>query len=52
MHAATEALSTEMSKIGEAMNKAGAAPENGTTAEPQNPEVQDAETMEGGEKKE
>ena len=50
MHAATEALSTEMSKIGEAMNKAGAAPENGTTAEPQNPEVQDAETMEGDKK--
>jgi len=46
MHAATEALSTEMSKIGEAMNKAGQAPETGTTAEPQNPEVQDAETTE------
>ena len=45
MHAATEALSTEMSKIGEAMNKAGQAPEAGTTAEPQNPEVVDAETM-------
>ena len=49
--AATEALSNEMMKIGEAMNKAGAAPETGTTAEPQNPEVnadqgpvQDAET--------
>ena len=50
MHAATEALSNEMMKIGEAMNKAGAAPENGTTAEPQNPEVQDAETMEGDKK--
>ena len=37
--AATEALSNEMMKIGEAMNKAGAAPETGTTAEPQNPEV-------------
>ncbi len=49
---ATEALSQEMMKIGEAMQKAGAAPETGTTAEPQNPEmkegdqgpVQDAET--------
>lgn len=46
---ATEALSNEMMKIGEAMQKAGAAPETGTTAEPQNPEVpnenvQDAET--------
>ena len=50
MHAATEALSNEMMKIGEAMNNAGAAPENGTTAEPQNPEVQDAETMEGDKK--
>ncbi len=49
MHSATEALSTEMSKIGEAMNKAGQAPESGTTAEPQpeeikNDNVQDAET--------
>ena len=46
---ATEELSAEMMKIGEAMQKAGAAPETGTTAEPQNPEVngenvQDAET--------
>ncbi len=48
---ATEALSNEMMKIGEAMQKAGQAPETGTTAEPQNPEVggeeppvQDAET--------
>ncbi len=48
---ATEELSNEMMKIGEAMNKAGQAPETGTTAEPQNPEVnpseenvQDAET--------
>ena len=48
---ATEALSNEMMKIGEAMNKAGEAPETGTTAEPQNPEVPDAETMEGEEKK-
>ncbi len=37
---ATEALSNEMMKIGEAMQKAGAAPETGTTAEPQNPEVE------------
>jgi molecular chaperone DnaK len=48
---ATEALSNEMMKIGEAMQKAGAAPETGTTAEPQPEEmnkaednVQDAET--------
>ncbi len=48
---ATEALSNEMMKIGEALQKAGATPEAGTTAEPQNPEVngeeppvQDAET--------
>ena len=46
---ATEELSAEMMKIGEAMQKAGATPETGTTAEPQNPEVngenvQDAET--------
>ena len=47
---ATEALSNEMMKIGEAMQKAGAAPETGTTAEPQpeevkgeEPPVQDAE---------
>jgi molecular chaperone DnaK len=39
---ATEALSTELSKIGEAMAKAGATDPN-TTAEPQNPEVRDAE---------
>jgi molecular chaperone DnaK len=37
---ATEELSAEMSKIGEAMAKAGAAPETGTTAEPQPEEVQ------------
>ncbi len=43
---ATEELSTEMSKIGEAMAKAGATPETGTTAEPQNPEVRDAEVKE------
>jgi molecular chaperone DnaK len=40
---ATEALSNEMMKIGEAMQKAGAQPETGTTAEPQNPEVNKAE---------
>ena len=48
---ATEALSNEMMKIGEAMNKAGVAPETGTTAEPQPEEVPDAETMEGDENK-
>ena len=52
MHAATEALSNEMMKIGEAMNKAGETPEAGTTAEPQNPEVVDAETMDAETKKE
>jgi molecular chaperone DnaK len=48
---ATEALSNEMMKIGEAMQKAGQAPETGKTAEPQpeevkgeEPPVQDAET--------
>lgn len=49
---ATEALSQEMMKIGEAMQKAGATPETGTAAEPQPEEikkddqgpVQDAET--------
>ncbi len=49
---ATEELSTEMSKIGEAMSKAGAdagQPEAnpGTTAEEQPAEVRDAETNEG-----
>ena len=43
---ATEELSTEMSKIGEAMNKAGEAPSSSTTAEEQNPEVQEAEVEE------
>ncbi len=37
---ATEELSAEMSKIGEAMAKAGATPESGTTAEAQPEEVQ------------
>ncbi len=49
---ATEALSTEMMKIGEAMQKAGVQPDAGTSAEPQPEEiknedqgpVQDAET--------
>lgn len=43
---ATEALSTEMSKIGEAMAKAGATDTKDTAAEPQNPEVRDAEVNE------
>ena len=51
MHTATEALSNEMMKIGEAMNKAGVKPEEGTTAEPQNPEVVDAQTMDEESKK-
>ena len=40
---AVEELSSEMSKIGEAMQKAGATPETGTTAEPQAEEIKDAE---------
>ncbi len=40
---ATEALSASLSKIGEAMYKGGENPAAGTTAEPQNPEVRDAE---------
>ena len=45
---ALEELTTELSKIGEAMSKAGATSEGaaGTTAEPQNPEVKDAEVNE------
>ncbi len=43
---ATEELSSEMSKIGEAINKAGAAPGGPTTPEEQNPEVKDAEFKE------
>jgi len=46
---ATEELSAEMSKIGEAMNKAGANPsaDSGPSApEEQNPEVHDAEYKE------
>ena len=45
---ATEELSNEMSKIGEAMAKAGAAPGANPTPEEQNPEVKDAEFKEKG----
>ena len=48
---ATEELSSEMSKIGEALNKAGANPEASTgpsTPEEQNPEVHDAEFKDKG----
>lgn len=48
---AVEDLSSEMSKIGEAMQKAGATPETGTTAEPQAEEIKDAEAKESGENK-
>ncbi len=41
-----EELTAEVSKIGEAMAKAGAAPEGGTTAEPQSEEIKDAEVKE------
>ncbi|MBU0612211.1 molecular chaperone DnaK [Patescibacteria group bacterium] len=43
----TEELSAEMSKIGEAMAKAGQKEETTTTPEEQNPEVRDAEFKEG-----
>ncbi len=43
---ATEELSAEMSKIGEAMAKAGATPESPKSPEEQNPEVKDAEFKE------
>ena len=43
---ATEELSAEMSKIGEAMAKAGATPQSPKTPEEQNPEVHDAEFKE------
>jgi molecular chaperone DnaK len=43
---ATEELSAEMSKIGEAMTKAGAVPHAPETPEEQNPEVKDAEFKE------
>lgn len=48
-----EELTTEISKIGEAMSKAGANPEGqaNTTAEPQAEEIKDAEVNENGENK-
>lgn len=50
---ALEALTTEVSKIGEAMSKAGANPEGeaNTTAEPQAEEIKDAQVNENPEKK-
>jgi len=50
---ATEELSAEMSKIGEAMSKAGTAPAEGTnpTPEAQEPEIKDAEVKETPEQK-
>ncbi len=48
---ATEALSNEMMKIGEAMQKAGAAPETGTTAEPQPEEIKNEENVQDAETK-
>ena len=50
---ATEELSTEMSKIGEAMSKAGTAGTEGSnpTPETQEPEIKDAEVNENPEKK-
>lgn len=47
---ALEELTTEVSKIGEAVQKAGGTPE-GQTAEPQNSEVKDAEVNENPEQK-
>jgi molecular chaperone DnaK len=47
---ALEELTTEVSKIGEAVQKAGGTPE-GQTAEPQNSEVKDAEVNEKPEQK-
>lgn len=47
----TEALSTEMSKIGEAMSKAGATETENKTAEPQSEEIKDAEVKENEEGK-
>jgi molecular chaperone DnaK len=44
---ATEELSNEMSKIGEAMSKTTGGESASTTAEEQNPEVHDAEFKEG-----
>ncbi len=48
---ATETLSNEMMKIGEAMQKAGAAPEAGTTAEPQPEEIKNDENVQDAETK-
>ena len=50
---ATEELSVEMSKIGEAMSKAGAAQPEGanSTPEAQEPEIKDAEVNENPEQK-
>ena len=45
---ATEELSAEMSKIGEAMAKAGATPQSPKPPEEQNPEVKDAEFKDKG----
>ena len=46
---ATEELSAEMSKIGEAMNKAGQTNSEATPPEEQDPEVQEAEVKKEGE---
>lgn len=46
-----EALTTELSKIGEIMSKQGATPEAGTTAEPQAEEIKDAEVNDNPENK-
>lgn len=48
---ALEELTTEVSKIGEAVQKAGTDTNPGTTAEPQNSEVKDAEVNENPEQK-
>ena len=50
---ATEDLSNEMSKIGEAMSKAGATQTEGSnpTPESQEPEIKDAEVNEKPEQK-
>ncbi len=48
---ALEALTTEVSKIGEAMSKQGSTPEGSTTAEPQSEEIKDAETKENPDNK-
>jgi molecular chaperone DnaK len=48
---ALEALTTEVSKIGEAMSKQGDAGATNTTAEPQSEEIKDAETKENTDNK-